>query len=123
MGSGGGERFEQAFFDVRVFNPHALTNRRRQLSSCYCHHENIKKRAYEQRIRDIEHSSFVPLVMSVTSGLGRIATTTYKRLASMLSSKWNQPYFTTMGWLRSRLSFSLLRASILAIRGAQSLAG
>jgi len=34
--------------------------------------------------------------MSVTGGLGRIATTTYKRLASMLSSKWNQPYSTTM---------------------------
>ena len=82
MGSGGGGggwgKFERAFFDVRVFNPHALTNRQLQLSSCYYHHENTKRRAYEQRIRDIEHSSFVPLVMSVTGGLGRIATTTYK---------------------------------------------
>ena len=122
MGSGGG-KFERAFFDIRVFNPHALTNRRLQLSSCYRHHEHIKKHAYEQRIRDIEHSSFIPLFMSVTGGLGRIATTTYKRLESMLSSKWNQPYSTTMGWLRYRLSSSLLHASILAIRGARSSAG
>ena len=57
-----------------------------QLSSCYRRHENAKKRVYDQRIREVEHSSFVPLVMSVTGGLGRIATTTYKRLASMLKS-------------------------------------
>ena len=88
--------------------------------SCYRHHENIKKRAYEQRVREIEHASFVPLVMSITGELGRIATTMYKRLDSLLSSKWNQPYSTTMGWLRCRLSFALLRSSITAIRGARS---
>ena len=115
-----GGRFERAFFDVRVFNPHAPTNRRLQPAACYRHHENIKKRAYEQRVREIEQASFVPLVMSITGGLGRIATTMYKRLASMLSSKWNQPYSTTMGWLRCRLSFALLRSSITAIRGARS---
>ena len=115
-----GGRFERAFFDVRVFNPYAPTNRRLQPATCYRHHENAKKRAYEQRVREIEHASFVPLVLSVTGGLGRIATTTYKRLASLLSSKWNQPYSTTMGWLRCRLSFALLRSSIAAIRGARS---
>ena len=118
-----GGRFERAFFDVRVFNPHAPTNRRLQLSSCYRSHENAKKRAYEQRIREVEHGSFVPLVLSVTGGMGRVATTTYKRLASLLSSKWNQPYSNTLGWLRCRLSFALLRASILAIRGARSSSG
>ena len=118
-----GGRYERAFFDVRVFNPHAPSNRRLRLSSCYRSHENAKKRAYEQRIREVEHGSFVPLVLSVTGGMGRIATTTYKRLASQLSSKWNQSYSTTMGWLRCRLSFALLRASIMSIRGARSSSG
>ena len=81
-----GRRFERAFFDVRVFNPHAPTNCRLQLSSCYRNHKNEKKRAYEQRVREVEHGSFVPLVLSVTGGMGRIATTTYKHLASMLSN-------------------------------------
>ena len=31
--------------------------------------------------RGREHASFTPLVMSVTGGLGKIATVTYKRLA------------------------------------------
>ena len=63
-----GEGLREHFFDVRVFNPHAPTNRGLQLSSCYI----ATKRAYEQRI-----GSFVPLVLSVTRGMGRIATTIY----------------------------------------------
>ncbi len=62
------------------------------LSTSYRKHENEKKRAYEQRILNIEHS---PIVMSCTGGLGRIATNTYKRLASMLAEKWNQAYSPT----------------------------
>ena len=46
-----GGRLKRAFFDVRVFNPHAPSNRRLQLSSCYRSHENAKKCAYEQRTR------------------------------------------------------------------------
>ena len=63
---------------------------------------------------ELEHSSFTPVVLSSTGGLQPAATATYKRLASLLVTKWNQPYSTTMSWLRCRLSFSLLRSSIQA---------
>ncbi|XP_064395274.1 uncharacterized protein LOC135342473, partial [Halichondria panicea] len=118
-----GSRFERAFFDVRVFNPYAPSNRQPQLSTTYRKHENIKKRAYDQRIRDVENSTFTPLILSSIGGLGRAATSTYKRLASLLSTKWDQPYSTTMGWIRCRLSFSLLRSAIMCIRGARSSQG
>ena len=68
-----GGHFERAFFDVRVFNPYAPSNRQ-PLRACYKKHENQKKRAYEQRIREIEHGSFTLLVMSLTGGLGNAAT-------------------------------------------------
>ena len=71
-------------FDVKVFNPRAPSNRQ-PLSSCHRKHENIKKLAYEQRVREVEHGSFTPLVMSLTVGLGSAATTFYKRLASLCS--------------------------------------
>ena len=118
-----GSRYERTFFDVRVFNPHATSNRNTTPSTCYRKHEKCKKRSYEQRILEVEHSSFTPLVMSLTGGLGPAATATYKRLATLLAWKWDQPYSHTMGWLRCRLSFSLLRSSIQAIRGARSSAG
>jgi len=41
---------------------------------------------YEQHIRKTEHSSFTPLVVSLTGGLGWEAQATYKRLASLLAS-------------------------------------
>ena len=118
-----GSRFERAFFDVRVFNPYAPSNRQTQLYTTYRNHEKIKKRVYDQRIREIEHATFTPLVLSSTGGLGQATTTTYKRLASLLSTKRKQTYSTTMGWIRCRLSFSLLHSAIMCIRGAQSSLG
>ena len=118
-----GGTYERTFFDVRVFNPHAPSNRHTTLSSCYRKHEQIKKRAYEQRCREVEHASFTPLVMSATGGLANEASTFYKRLASMLASKWDHPYSSTLCWLRCRLGFSLLRSAIQSIRGARSSCG
>ena len=118
-----GGNFERTYFDVRVFNPHAPTNRHTQLASCYRKHEREKKRAYEQRVREVEHATFTPLVMAATGGLANEANVFYKRLASMLATKWDHSYSTTLCWLRCRLVFSLLRSSIQAIRGARSTCG
>ena len=63
------------------------------------------KEHIEQRIREIEHASFTPIVLSTTGGMGPIATTFYKRLADRLASKWNSSYSQTIGWLRCRLTF------------------
>ena len=108
------------FFDVRVFNPYAPSNRHSSLAATYRQHETVKKRLYEQRVREVEHTSFTSLVFSSTGDLGPVATTFYKRLTSMLSDKRKQPYSTTIGWLRCRLSFFLLRSSIMCIRGTRS---
>ena len=118
-----GGRFERAYFDVRVFNPHAPSNRQTRMPACYRKHESVKKRAYEQRVREVEHASFTPLVLSATGGLANEATTFYKRLASRLATKWDHSYSATMSWLRCRLTFSLLRSSIQCIRGTRSSGG
>ena len=97
-----GGTFERTYFDVRVFNPHAPSNRHTQPSSCYRKHERIKKRAYEQRVREIEHATFTPFVLSATGGLANEANIFYKRLASMLASKWDHSYSSTLCWLRGR---------------------
>lgn len=117
-----GGRHERAYFDIRVFNPFAQSNRQ-PIPSCYRKHESVKKRAYDQRVREIEHGSFTPLVLSLTGGMGASATVCYKRLASMLAQKRDQTYSSTMAWLRCTLSFALLRSSVQCIRGARSAAG
>ena len=115
-----GGRYERTFFDVQVFNPHAPSNRH---PNCYRKHELEKKRRYEQPVREIEHASFTPLVLSATGGMANQATVFYKRLASCLSMKWDQPYSSTLSWLRCRLTFSLLRSAIQCVRGARSSCG
>ena len=81
-----------------------------------------KRRQYEQRVCEIEHAIFTTLVMSATGGMGRAATTFYKRLASMISEKRNTEYSNsqTVNWIRCKLSFALLRALIMSIRRARS---
>ena len=108
--------------DVRVFNPYAASNKYSSLSTTYKKHENIKRYADGQRIREIEHASFMPLVMSATGGLAYEATIFYKHLASLLSTKGDS-YAITLGWLRYRLSFSLLHSAISCLRGAQLSSG
>ncbi len=118
-----GGRHEKTFFDVRVFNPHAPSNRGTNPLACYKKHERIKKSAYEQRVREVEHATFTPIVLAATGGMAKEADTFYKRLASLLAAKRGNHYSTTLAWLRCRLCFSLLRSSIRCIRGTRSRCG
>ncbi len=62
-----GGRFERA---VRIFNP---SNRQQSLPATYKKHEREKIRAYEQRVREVEHGSFTLFVMSASGGCGSAA--------------------------------------------------
>ena len=74
-------------------------------------------------MREVERGSFTPLVFSSLGGMGKAATVMYCRLANLLSDKWNFPYSLIMGWLRCSLSFSLLRSSLMCLRGSRSSSG
>ena len=78
---------QDAFFDVRVFNPLASSHQSTTVQAIYKSQEQEKKRAYDQRIREIEYRSFTLLVMSITVGIGSSAVIFYRRLARMISEK------------------------------------
>ena len=84
------------FFDVCVFNSFVTSNRSTTLAAAFRKHEAEKRCAYEERIREVEHGSFTPLVFSSSGGMGKASTTTY---AHLLSEKWSTPYLVVMGWL------------------------
>ncbi len=117
------EAFGDHRSDVRVFNPHSNSYRGSELTACYRRHEGEKRRAYEHRVREVEQGSFTPLVLSTSGGMGRAATVVYKRLATLISTKREQPYSNVMGWLRCHLSFSLLRSTVMCLRGSRSRQG
>ena len=70
-----------------------------------------------------ERGSSIPLVFSSLGGMGKAATVMYRRLANLLSDKLNSPYSLIMSWLRYSLSFSLLRPSLMCLRGSRSSSG
>ena len=59
-------RFEKCYIDIRVFNSLAPSNSGSSLQSTYRKHESLKKRAYKSHLREVEHSSFTPLVFSAS---------------------------------------------------------
>ena len=52
----------------------------------------MKKREYGDRIREIEHGTFTPLIFSTSGGLSKETTVAYKRIAELLSIKRNSEY-------------------------------
>ena len=118
-----GCRHHRSFFDVRVFNAFAESNQSTSLAATFRKHEGEKRRAYEERVWEVERGSFTPLVFSSLGGMGKAATVMYRRLANLLSDKWNSSYSLIMGWLRCSLSFSLLRSSLMCLRGSRSSSG
>ena len=112
-----GGRFERALLDIRVFNPHARSNRQQSITATYRKHEAEKRRAYEERVREVEHASFSPIVFSASGGYGKSASAFFKRVASMLADKRKEPFSSLLAFIRSRVSFSLVRASNASLRG------
>ena len=75
-------------------------------AAAYRKHESTK-REYAQRVREVEHEIFTPLVLSATGGMGREAATFYKRLADGISRKERKEYSVVMGWIHLLQSSAL----------------
>ena len=109
---------QDAFFDVRVFHPLAPSYRSQKVSALYRQHESKKRLEYGQRVLEVEHGSFTPLVCTTSAGMAPEATVFMKRLASMIADKREEPYSTTIAWLRCVISFCLLRSSLRCLRAS-----
>ena len=112
-------RDQDAFFDTRVTHVNAASCKDLDTATIFLRQEQEKKRAYNQRIMDVEHGTFTPLVIGTNGGMGVECTKFMATLAEMLSKKQNEDYSAVMGWLRTELSFEVLRATLLCVRGSR----
>ena len=76
-----------------------------------------KKNSYVDRVLNVEKGTFTPLIFSATGGMGGEASRFYKRLAEKIASKSGQRYSDTIGFIRRRLRFDLLRTTVISLRG------
>ena len=90
------------------------------LNQIYRQHETEKKFQYASRILEVEQATFTPLVFSSTGRMVAECTQYHSRLAELVATKKGESYATTMSWIRARVSFALLRSSLLYLRGSQA---
>ena len=109
--------WRRAFFDIRVFDPFAPSYAKKSLSSLFQTHEKEKKRKYGARVTEIEKSSFTPLIFTVTGGCGKECDIVLKKLATMIADKTGNTHSSVMSWIRTEISYTLLRSCIVCLRG------
>ena len=112
-------RGTKAFLDVRIFNPIANCYLSQKLESAHISNEKKKKRKYNQRILDVEHGTFTPLVFSCFGGMSKECSAFFKRLTILIAEKRGQRYEDICSYIRTRISFSLIRVAVLCIRGCR----
>ena len=105
-----------ALFDVRVTDTDAPFHSQRVVSAILSSAEEAKKRKYSEAAA-LRRASFTPFVVSVDGVLGREANLLIKHLAQKLVHKWEKSNSEVLGWMRARLSFAILRATNLCLRG------
>ena len=112
---------QRVFCDVRVFDLNAQRYRNSDIKRCFQRNEEEKKKKYNERVLQVENASFTPLVFSANGGMGRECHKFYQRLAEMIVDKRDIPSSIATNYIRTKISFSLLRSMLLCLRGSRSL--
>ena len=112
--------FWAAFFDIRVCHPNADSYKELSPKQIYKLHEDEKKRKYASRIIEVENGTFTPLVFTTTGGMSQECQRYHSRLAELISSKKQEDYATTIAWIRTKISFGILRTAPVCLRGTRS---
>ena len=115
-------RGQTCVFDVRISDTEAKSYRAMDPMTVLARGEKQKKDKYLQACLD-RRRSFTPLVFSVDGLRGKESKAASKRLASLLSAKWSKTYSAVAGYVNSRLSVALVRATSLCLRGARDPTG
>ena len=107
----------RAFIDVRIFNPQAQSNWNKSIPAMYTSHQNEKKTEYGPRAREVEKATLTAAVMSTSGGMGKEMDMLVRQIATKLSVKRGERYSDTVGFVRRRIRFDLIRTCVIALRG------
>ena len=76
-----------------------------------------KKNKYKERVLNVEHGSFTPIIFTTTGGAGPEANRHHKRIAELMALKKKGEYSQIISYIRIRMRFNLLRSLLVAVRG------
>ena len=111
---------QNAFFDVRITNVNSESQKHLPIDKILEKHEKEKKRQYNQRIMNVEHGTFTPLVFSISGSVGSECSKFHKQIANAIALKSEERYERIYSIIRCRISFLILRSALMCIRGSRS---
>ena len=112
---------QNAFFDVRITNETCQSQRDSTINSILRKHEMEKKRQYNQRVIEIEQGTFTPLIFTTSGAMGHECHKFHKALAEKISLKKDEQYTEIIRYICVHISFMVLKATLLCVRGSRSL--
>ena len=112
-------RAQNTFFDVRLTNVNFPSQRHLSTEKVLTNHEAEKKRDYNDRIMSIEHGTFTPLVFALNGVMSPECEKFHQHLASKIADKTQQRYSSVINLIRAKLSFMVLRACLVCVRGSR----
>ena len=68
---------------------------------------------------EARHATFAPFVESVDGVLGREARMFVNHLGDSIADMWKKSHSEVTGWVRAKMSFAILRATNLCLRGSR----
>ena len=101
-----------AFFDIRVMHVNFSSQAQKSTQKIFKSHEDSKKREYLERVLNVEHGFFTPLVFGTNGGMGKECQMFMKHLATLLAEKSDERYSDTVTWMRTRTSGGRTRATL-----------
>ena len=110
---------QMVFFDLRVFSPIAKFYINMDTSKAHQLNKKEKKKNYNERLLEVEHGSFPPIVMSAYGGIGKEGNKFWNRLAELLAEKKYQQLSMMTLWIRRKLIFALINSICMCIRGSR----
>ena len=111
---------QNSFFDVRLTNLNAKSQAHLTSEQIFAKHETEKKRMYNDRVMNVEHGTFTPLVFSLNGVMSPECKLYHKHLAQKIATKTEEQYSSVISLIRTKLSFMILRACLMCVRGSRS---
>ena len=106
-------------FDIRITDVNASSYHNTSPEKILLKAETSKKNKYLHQCMT-QRKHFTPLVYSIEGFPGPETKAAERRLGQLLSEKLSRPYSEMVGWLRQRMSISIIRHVSLLLRGMRT---
>ena len=111
------DRARDCIIDVSISDLDSQVYKSKTATAVLRSREKDKNRKYSSTC-NYYRRDFIPFIASADGLLGLEATELLQLLSAKLAEKWNRPYPPVRGYINARISFALIWASHLCIRGS-----